>query len=209
MTVFIMPFCRNETRALRLLLAFALVGLLILSRTTWAGTIEPISAKLSTSEDAYVLSAEFGIDLGSHFEDAVSRGVPLYFVLELQITRNRWYWPNEHIAGRTVNYRLAYIPLTRQYRLSSGGTLHQNFATLREALHILGRVAALNVAERNVLKIGETYQVALRLALDRQQLPKPLQVDAIANKDWQIEAKVLRWQFVPTNVSAATEREPK
>jgi hypothetical protein len=187
-------------------LLIALAGLFGLSRLAWAGTIEPISAKLTGGEDAYVLSAEFGVDLGGQFEDAVSRGVPLYFVLELEITRNRWYWPSEHIAGRSLNYRLAYIPLTRQYRLSSGGTLHQNFSSLADALHVMGRVGALPVAERNSLKIGETYQVALRLALDRQQLPKPLQVDAIANKDWQVEAKVLHWQFTPT---LAADREAR
>ncbi|MFA6311288.1 MAG: DUF4390 domain-containing protein [Sterolibacterium sp.] len=188
---------------LRLFVAACLFGLAALA---WAGRIEPSSAQLTSGEDAYVLSADFEIDLGGHFEDAVSRGVPLYFVLELEITRNRWYWPSEHIAGRSLNYRLAYIPLTRQYRLSSGGTLHQNFATLSEALRVMGRVAALPVADKSVLKIGETYQVALRLALDRQQLPKPLQVDAIGNKDWQVEAKVLRWQFVP---AVAHEREAK
>ena len=185
-----------------------MVGLLALSGASWAGTIEPISAKLSSGEEGYVLSAEFGVDLGSHFEDAVSRGVPLYFVLELDITRNRWYWPNEHIAGRSLKYRLAYIPLTRQHRLSTGGDLHQNFATLSEALRMLGRVAALPVADKSLLKIGETYQVALRLTLDRQQLPKPLQVDAIANRDWQVEAKALHWQFMPTYAPAA-ERESK
>ena len=201
--VFTMPCCRN---VIKLLLVIALAGLFGLSRLAWAGTIEPISAKLMSSEDGYVLSAEFGGGLGSHFEDAVSRGVPLYFVLEVEITRNRWYWPSEHIAGRSLNYRLAYIPLTRQYRLSSGGTLHQNFSSLNDALRVMGRVGALPIAERNALKIGETYQVALRLALDRQQLPKPLQVDAIANKDWQVEAKVLHWQFTPT---VAAEREAK
>lgn len=203
-----MPCCRNPIKSLLRLLCAAC--LLSLAAAAWAGKIEPSSANLAAGEDAYVLSAEFDIDLGSHFEDAVSRGVPLYFVLELEITRNRWYWPSEHIAGRSLNYRLAYIPLTRQYRLSSGGTLHQNFKSLAEALRVMGRVAALAVADKGVLKIGETYQVALRLALDRQQLPKPLQVDAIANKDWQVEAKVLRWQFTPAGSPAvASERESK
>lgn len=208
MTVSSMPCCRSLTKSsLRLLVAACLLGL---AAACWAGSIEPSSATLNAGEDAYVLAAEFDIELGAHFEDAVSRGVPLYFVLELEIKRNRWYWPNEHIAGRSLNYRLAYIPLTRQYRLSSGGTLHQNFASLGEALRVMGRVAALPVADKNALKVGETYQVALRLALDRQQLPKPLQVDAIGNKDWQVEAKVLRWQFVPTHSPAgAPEREPK
>jgi len=178
----------------------------------WAGTIEPTTARLTAGENAYVISAEFNIDLGSRLEEAVSHGVPLYFILELEITRNRWYWPNEHIAGRTLDYRLAYIPLTRQYRLSRGGALHQNFATLEEALRMMGHVAALLVADKGVLKIGEPYQAALRLTLDRLQLPKPLQVDAIANKDWQVDAKVLRWQFIPAAEPAATpavERESK
>lgn len=218
MTVFFMLYCRNVFNPLlRLLCALIMTGALGLSGVpgmAWAGTIEPTTAKLTAGENAYVISAEFGIDLGGRLEEAVTHGVPLYFILELEITRNRWYWPSEHIAGRTLNYRLVYVPLTRQYRLSRGGALHQNFTSLDEALRMMGHVAALPVADKNVLKIGETYQVALRLALDRQQLPKPFQVDAIANKDWQIEAKVLHWQFTPTVESATapaavTEREPK
>lgn len=211
MTVFSMPCCRSVSSTLRFLLAACLIAY---SATGWAGKIEPVSARLAAGEDAHVLSAEFEIDLGSHFEDAVSRGVPLYFLLEVEITRNRWYWYSEHIAGRSVTYRLAYIPLTRQYRLSSGGTLHQNFTALGDALRLMGRVAALPVADKGVLKAGETYQVALRLALDRQQLPKPLQVDAIGNRDWQVEPGVSRWQFVPGARTAAAapavpEREAK
>jgi len=212
MTVFSMPCCKSAIRlVLRVLFAAALT---VVSAAGWAGKIEPVSARLAAGEDAHVLSAAFEIDLGSHFEDAVSRGVPLYFLLEVEITRNRWYWYSEHIAGRSVTYRLAYIPLTRQYRLSSGGTLHQNFASLGDALRLVGRVAALPVADKGVLKAGETYQVVLRLALDRQQLPKPLQVDAIGNRDWQVEPAVSRWQFIPGASTAAAaaavpERETK
>lgn len=203
-----MPCCRRAIESLARL-AFA-AFLLAVVAAAWAGHIEPSAAKLTAGAEAYVLSADFDIDLGTPFEDAVSRGMPLYFILEVEITRNRWYWPSEHIAGRSVSYRLAYIPLTRQYRLSSGGTLHQNFASLSEALRTLGHVAALPVADKSALKVGEGYQVALRLALDRQQLPKPLQVDAIANRDWQVEAKVLRWQFVPAaGPTGASERESK
>lgn len=210
MTVSSMPFCRNALdlarRRWRALVIAFLLGVAGQAGPVWAGVIEATSARLASSEDAYVLSAEFNIDLGSRLEEIVTRGVPLYFQLEIEITRNRWFWPGEHIAGRVFNYRLAYIPLTRQYRLSSGGGLQQDFAKLADALRVMGRAAALPVAERSALKPGETYHAALRLSLDRQQLPKPLQLDAIANKDWMIEAKVLRWQFVP---GAATEREAR
>lgn len=172
-----------------------------------AGSIEASSARLTASDETYVLTADFNIDLGSYLEEILLRGVPLYFQLEVEITRNRWFWPGEHIAGRTFNYRLAYIPLSRVYRLSSGGgssgggRLSQDFPKLSEALRVMGRTVALSVVDRNKLKPGEPYQVATRLSLDRQQLPKPLQLDAIANKDWTVEARTLRWQFVPGSPS--------
>lgn len=205
-----MPSCKNASDLVRrgtLALLAALLCLCVAVGAACAGTIEPAWGKLGGDEDTYLLSAEFNIDLGSHIEETVAHGVPLYFVLETEITRNRWFWPGQHIAGHSVTYRLAYIPLTRQYRLSSGNALHQNFSTLSEALAVLGHVAALPVADKKELKPGETYHVALRLTLDRQQLPKPLQVDAIVNKDWEIEAKVLRWQFVPP--AATGEHETK
>jgi hypothetical protein len=53
------------------------------------------------------------------------------------------------------------------------------------------------ITDKSGLKAGETYQAAIRLSLDRSQLPKPFQIDAITDKAWQVEAKTLRWTFVP------------
>jgi hypothetical protein len=179
----------------RVLAALLALGMLA-AAPAQAGGIEPTRALLAPGDDGYVLSAEFAIDLGASLEDAVQHGVTLDFVLEFTLSRRRWYWIDEHIAGHVVNYKLSYNALTRQYRLSVGG-LHRTFATLEEALRALGHVVALPVAERGTIKPGERYDAALRLSLDKSQLPKPLQLDAIANRDWRIDAGVLRWQFVP------------
>jgi hypothetical protein len=176
----------------------SVVWLLLAAGLAHAGSIEPVRAALTNTDDGYALSAEFVIDLGPRIEDAVARGVPLFFNLEFDLTRGRWYWANEHVAGHRMEYRLAYNALTRQYRLSAGG-LHQNFAFLPEALRVLSRIVSLHVADKAALKPGETYSAALRLSLDRSQLPKPLQVDALANRDWEVDAKVLRWQFTPAD----------
>ena len=207
-----MPCCKNASDTgvrivhfVHFVRSLILAFFLLLSwpvQTSWAGSIEASSARLAASDEGYVLTADFSIDLGSALEEILLRGVPLYFQLEVEITRNRWFWLGEHIAGRVYNYRLAYTPLSRQYRLSSGGGLYQDFPRLNDALRVLGRTVALPVAERGALKVGEPYQVALRLSLDRQQLPKPLQLDAIASRDWTMETKVLRWQYVATGVTA-------
>lgn len=160
-----------------------------------AGSIDPKRAALTPGEDGYTLSAEFALDLGTRLEDAVARGVPLYFNLEFVLERNRKYWVNEHVASRSLGYRLSYSSLTRQYRLTTGN-LHQNFGSLAEAMRVVGRIAALPVAEKDAIKPGETYEAAVRLALDRSQLPKPFQVDAITDRALQVDARVLRWQFV-------------
>lgn len=182
-------------RALKALFAVILAGMLMLAH---AGSIEPRKGVLSTTEDGTtVLNAEFAIDLGPRLEEAVARGVPLYFTLELEITRPRWWWSNENVTIRTLQYRLSYTALTRQYRLTAGN-LHRNFTTLDEALRVMSRFVDLYVADKGVFRAGEDYDVGMRFALDRNQLPKPLQVDAIANRDWQVETRVLRWHYVPS-----------
>jgi len=189
MTVFSTPCWRN------LLKAVLACWLLLAGVGAYAGSIDPQQAALVPSDDGYVLAAEFAVDLGPRIEEAVARGVPLYFSLEFDLTRPRKYWPDEHIVTRRIEYRLAYNALTRQYRFSAGG-LHQNFSSLAEALRMVARIGALPIVDKGVLKAGETYNAAVRLALDRSQLPKPLQVDALANREWQVDAKVVRWQFV-------------
>lgn len=176
--------------------ALALLGCLLLMNAAFAGSIEPKGATLAADERGHALSAEFAIRLGPRLEEAVGRGVPLNFRFEFELTRQRWYWADEHVAGRVLLQRLSYQALTRQYRLSFG-SLHQNFATLDEALQALGHVARLHVADKTALVAGETYHAAVRLSLDHSQLPKPLQVDALADSDWRVESQTLRWKFAP------------
>lgn len=159
-----------------------------------AGSIEPKQAGLVAGENGQSLTAEFAIALGPRLEEAAARGVTLHFRLEFTLQRKRWYWFDEHIASRNFDYKLAYQALTRQYRVSAGSQqLH--FDTLDEALRALGRIGPLPVADKGGLLPGEAYRAAVRLSLDHGQLPKPLQVDAIADRDWRIDTKTLRWDL--------------
>lgn len=204
---FTTPCCKSALE--RITRLFCALLLVVCTTAALAGSIEPKQAVLATAEDgSTVLNAEFAIDLGPRLEEAVARGVPLYFTLEFELTRPRWWWSNENMVTRTMQYRLSYTALTRQYRLTTGN-LHRNFTSLDEALRVLSRFAGLQVADKGVLKLGESYDAALRLSLDRNLLPKPLQVDAIANRDWQVETRVLRWTYVPAPYAAAGAAESK
>jgi hypothetical protein len=173
----------------------ALAVLALFSLALGAAEIQVKSAVLSTGEDAYVLDAEFEVDLGPTLEGVVSHGVALYLVVEFELSRSRWYWIDERVTGRIQTYRLSYHALTRQYRLSTGA-LHQNFASLDEALRVLSRLHGWPVADKALIRPGEPYTAALRMKLDLTQLPKPFQVTAIVNKDWNPGAETRRWSFV-------------
>jgi hypothetical protein len=159
-----------------------------------AGSITPVNAALSFDEDGATLSAEFSASLGSQLEETLLHGVTLTFKLEFILERPRQYWVSEHIASYDKVYRLSYSSLTRQYRVAHG-SLQQSYATLAEAMRTITRVSGLPVVERGVLRSSTSYDAAVRLSLDRSQLPKPLQLDALTSADWQVEATTRRWRL--------------
>ncbi len=162
-----------------------------------AAEIEIANPQVQATEDGYALSADFRFELNSRLEEAVSKGVVLYFVADFEMTRGRWYWFDEKLVVRSQVFSLSYHALTRQYRLSTGG-LHQSFATLTEALAVLSRLRNWTILERGdrSLRAGESAQAALRLRLDITQLPRPFQISALGNKDWSLGSDWKTWQQV-------------
>lgn len=161
-----------------------------------ADDIEIIDARLAASEEGLLLSADFAFEFNARLSEAVTNGVPLYFVVEFELTRPRWYWWDENTATRFTQLRLSYHALSRQYRLSTG-PLHQNFTTLEEALDGMRRLRSWQVLERSVALRGSSYEVAVRMRLDTAQLPRPLQVSALTNRELRLESQWKRFIFQP------------
>ncbi len=139
-----------------------------------------------------LLDAQFDFELPAALEDAVNRGIALYFVIDFELYRTRWYWFDRKLVGSALTYRLTYSPLTRQYRLARG-MLAQPFDALAEALATLRRVRGWKVVEPGVLRKGEDYRAQTRLRLDISQLPKPFQINALTNRDWSLASE---WRIV-------------
>jgi hypothetical protein len=169
---------------------------LLLAGSVMAAEADIRNPALSATEEGYALSADIIFELNPRLEEAINRGVPLYFVTEFELHRPRWYWFDQAISRRTLTWRLSYHALTRQYRLSSGA-LHQSFSTLDQALRTLQAIRQWQVIDKGALKIGDTYEASLRFRLDLNQLPRPFQVGAIGNRDWQLSSEWLTWPVVP------------
>jgi hypothetical protein len=154
------------------------------------------SARVEAVEEGWQLEAEFDIQFSPKLEEAVNRGVPLYFVLDFEMTRPRWYWFDEKPVRFSQTYKISYTPLLRQYRLSVG-SVYQNFSTFEEVTRVLSRLRGVAIADHNAIKKDSAYQARVRLRLDTAQLPKPFQLNAIASRDWSLSSEWQSWSLAP------------
>ena len=174
--------------ALRALLAAALALIVWSAPAAATDRIHVASAELQLAADpdsGVVLNAQFDFELPPVLEDAVNRGIALYFVVDFELYRERWYWFDRKLASQSLTYRLTYSPLTRQYRLARGA-LAQPFDTLAEAIAPLRRVRNWKVIERGAIKPDEDYRAQVRMRLDTSQLPRPFQINALTQRDWTL-----------------------
>jgi hypothetical protein len=190
--------------------ALALCTLLTAACPARADDIEVADARLAATDDGVVLAADFAFDLNPRLAEVVTNGVPLYFVVEFELTRPRWYWFDDKAAAKRLQLRLSYHALSRHYRLSTG-VLQRNYTTLEEALNVLRRVRNWQVVERGVALADANYEAAVRMRLDLTLLPRPFQLSAITSREMNLESPWRRFTFRPPAALPAPpeSREPQ
>lgn len=161
-----------------------------------ADTVPLNVAEIRIEDETVLLNADFAFAINATLEEALLRGIPLYFVLEVEVQRPRWYWFDQKVAQQSTQHRVSYLPLTRQYRVASG-LLSQTAETLQEVERLIGRVNSRAIVRTAELEKGSRYDVVVRLRLDSNQLPKPFQVDALASREWQLSSESRRIPLVP------------
>lgn len=178
---------------------FILCVLMLLSLFSASAIAEGIklkSADLERADSDWLLNATFQIELTPGLEDAVQKGVVLYFQTEFDLTRSRWYWFDEKPALAQRLTRLSYQPMTQQYRIASEGFTF-SAKTMFEALQAVGSIGGWRVIDNNQIDSSKSYTAALRMTLDLSKLPKPFQVNALNNRDWNVTSDWLRFPFLP------------
>jgi hypothetical protein len=159
-----------------------------------ADGVEVTHASIDAVDDGYRLAANYSFDLNDSLENAIQHGVKLYFTTQVELTRPRWYWYDDKAVSERQTVSLRYDVLTRQYQVALSGGMPQSFATLEDAMVLIRRSRWL-IAPRGALKPGETYNVTLRMFMDRERLSKPTQVNAFSNSQWRLESKDKKFTY--------------
>jgi len=157
--------------------------------------------RLERSEDEWQLSAQLQFETPTAVEDALLKGIPMVFVYSADVLRERWYWYDKKVQSAERHMRLAYQPLTRRWRLNVGSgsaassgvglALNQSFDSLAQALSAIKRVAKWKIADAADLDASTKYKLDFRFRLDLGQLPRPFQIGALGQSEWDISASVV------------------
>lgn len=139
-----------------------------------------------SADEGLLLSYSLRLQLPAAVEEALLKGVPLHFLTEVEVLRERWYWRDERVARQSRAWRLAWQPLARRYRLSLGG-FSQQHDRLDEALAAVLAASRWQVAEPGTLEDGSAYRVEFDFRLDTSRLPRPLQFSVDREDAWELE----------------------
>ena len=184
------------SRRIKQFLFLFLMLLGIFSTTVSAEGIKIKSFELEKADNDWLLNATFQIELSPGLEDAVQKGVVLYFQTEFDLMRSRWYWFDEKSVLVQRQTHLSYQPLTQQYRIASEGFTF-SAKTISEALQAVGSIGGWRVIDGTQLDSSKSYTASMRMSLDLSKLPKPFQVNALNNREWNVSSDWYRFPFSP------------
>ena len=162
------------------------------------------SIQVERADGTVFLNAQLKFDLPTPVEDVLLKGIPLIFVAEAEVHRERWYWYDKKFVAAARQMRLAYQPLTRRWRLNItnstvnngslnggaggalGGGLPQYFDTLSEAMSKIQRISRWRIVDIADLDPDAMHTLDLSFKLDVSQMPRPFQIGLIGQSDWNI-----------------------
>jgi len=199
-----MPYCKKPDPQVRRVklpyfnLIVLLLSLLLPAAAIQAAGIQIKSVNLTAAGNGYEINIDSEIMLNDTLEQALEKGIVLYFVTKFSLFDARWYKLNDEVARSKFVVGLRYYALTRQYHLNHP-VFSQSYYSLNEALQALGRIRDLPLTVKSELKPDADYVASVRVWLDLTRMPKPFQVETIGSSQWDLSSDKLEWHMkLPT-----------
>ena len=144
--------------------------------------------ELVNGDDGTLLSYTVNVDLARAVDETLSKAVPLFFVAEAAVFRERWYWRDLRVAHAVRTWRIVFQPLTSNYRVTFAGR-SQNYGSRDEALTAISRGARWKIAEPGQIDENNGHYLEFSFRLDTSLLPRAMQIGIDGQSDWALSAQ--------------------
>ncbi|URI10488.1 DUF4390 domain-containing protein [Aquincola tertiaricarbonis] len=150
--------------------------------------VDRLELQVRKPDGNLVLDYNVRLQLPRAVDEALQRGVPIYFEAQATTYRPRWYWRDERVGRAHRSWRLSFQPLTASWRVSQGG-LHQSYGSQSDALAAISRATNWPIADLSKVEPDQPLYVDFTFRLDTGQLPRPMQIGIGTLADWTLQVE--------------------
>ncbi|HEY5682505.1 MAG TPA: DUF4390 domain-containing protein [Sulfuricaulis sp.] len=150
-------------------------------------------------KQALVINGNLELALNTKVEEALSKGIPLEVVIDIQLHRERRFLWNPKIATWSLHRRIQYHALSGQYLVNTlvpEAEVGESLLTLTEALKQLGSLNGVTLPLEHAVTEHE-HSVDVRVSLDIEALPTPLRPVAYTSFTWHLNSGWTSWKVTP------------
>jgi len=180
MMVFIMNYLKKYKLLLKLLLFFNIV----ISLNINASEVNLSNFKIENNVDGQELFFEQDISINNNLFQAIQKGIPLKFDINIKVTNFKKFWFNKIIFDDKFSFEIKYRNLLKKYQLKNIEGKYKYFSDiekLKENINLIKiNLGYLVFSEDTLIEVGVT--------LDSNQLPKPLQINR-GNNTWNVSSE--------------------
>lgn len=179
MMVFIMNYLKKYKLLLKLLLFFNIATSLNIN----ASEVNLSNFKIENNVDGQELFFEQDISINNNLFQAIQKGIPLKFDINIKVTNFKKFWFNEIIFDDKFSFEIKYRNLLKKYQLKNIEGKYKYFSDiekLKENINLIKiNLGYIVFSEDTLIEVGVT--------LDSNQLPKPLQINR-RNGTWNVSS---------------------
>jgi Domain of unknown function (DUF4390) len=179
-------------------LGVILLGLaLLLAARTDAANFSVKSAQPFLDQRVLHVNARLDLPLNPRIEEALSKGIPIDVLIEVNLVKHRWWWRNRAVTDLVLRRRIQFHALSRQYLVSGlhGHDPSESFGSLSQALAHAGTFDEFTIplTAKKEIEAGGRYLLLLRARLDIEALPMLMRPLAYATPSWRLNTGWTEW----------------
>ena len=170
---------------------------LLLTPSVEAADFKVKNAQPFINDRTLHVNTRLDLPLNPRTEEALSKGIPIDVVIEINMVKHRRWWRNRAVTDTVLRRRIQFHALSRQYRVSTlnGRQPAESFGSLGLALAHAGALEEfiIPLSPKKEIEPGARYLLQLRARLDIEALPMLLRPLAYSMPSWRLSTGWTEW----------------
>ncbi len=143
----------------------------------------------------YHFTTELEYNLSPTAKKALQKGIALTWIMNIKVEQKADFW-NTTLQEKKITYQIHNHALLNQYSVKINNDLPLMFVTLTGALNSMSKINDIVMINKQFIHQDRNYQMAVKVAFDREALPIPLRPLSYFDPQWALSSG---WTIWPLN----------